>query len=114
MRAEEAAFVGALVHRFPMLLPTLQQHLDDYDGLLPHVFLGDITRWIVEKFDSEDDSQIKGLLIFIEDCFSEGNENERELITVSFLENLPLLGKGAKLRTRLGPNLLQQLNQLHS
>lgn len=46
MKARDLALVGELVSRVPELLPVLQAHLDDYDGLLPHLFMGDVTRWI--------------------------------------------------------------------
>ena len=113
MRAEEVAFVGALVHRFPVLLPILQVHLDDYETLLPHVFLADVTRWLVGKSGSRSDSDVNAVLLFLEACFSEGEEEERELISASFLENVPDPGEaGSELRGRLGPALAQGLDQI--
>lgn len=113
LRSAEVAFVGALVHRFPVLLPLLQEHLDDYDGLLPHVFLGDVTRWVLGHIESPADSEVGAVLVFFEACFAQGGEHERELISVSFLENLPRRGEpGAALRDQLGPDLLRQLDQI--
>jgi hypothetical protein len=43
MRAYEVALTGALCHRFPAFMPMLQEHLDDYDGLLPHLLMADVT-----------------------------------------------------------------------
>jgi hypothetical protein len=64
MRAREVAFVGALVHRFPALLSLLQRHLVNYDGLLPHVFMGDVTRWIVKELDSGSDASASRIARF--------------------------------------------------
>lgn len=112
MRASEVAFVGALVHRFMSLEPLLQEHLDDYDGLLPHVFLGDVTRWIVTSA-SEGSSEVTDVLGFFEWSFARGGEHEQELIAVSFLENLPSPGDpGAEVRSQLGPALTRQLEQI--
>lgn len=113
MRAGEVAFVGALVHRFRGLMPLLRDHLEFYDGVLPHVFLGEVTRWVLERASQPDDSEVARVLAFIEECFAAGGEHERELISVSFLENLPRRGEpGAELRDRLGPQLMHQLDRL--
>lgn len=113
MRAAEVAFVGALVHRFPILVPLLQEHLDDYDGLLPHVFLGDVTRWVLGRGLPSGSSEARAVLDFIEACFAQGTEHERELISVSFLENLPRAGEaGAEWRDQLGPELQRELEQI--
>lgn len=111
MRAAEVAFVGALIHRFPTLAPILQEHLDDYDGLLPHVLMADITRWVVEHFRTVgQEGLLREVLGFIEASFEAAQEHERELIIASFLENLPRAGEeGAALRDRLGPALRQHL-----
>lgn len=113
MRAAEVAFVGSAAHRFPGLMMLLQEHLDDYEELLPHVFLGDVTRWVAARALPPRDPEVEQLLAFIEARFAQGGEHEREMISVSFLENLPRPGEpGAELRNQLGPNLLRQLDQI--
>lgn len=113
MRAAEVAFVGCLVCRLPNLMPLLQEHLDDYETLLPHVLLGDVTRWVVERARPSVGPEVETLLAFFETSFVEMGEHERELISVSFLENLPPRGEaGSELRDQLGPNLTQQLRQI--
>lgn len=114
MRAAEVAFVGALVHRFPLLRPLLQEHLDDYDALLPHVFLGDVTRWVTNEFATGGRSEaLRAVLEFIESSFRDGHDHERELVAVSFLENLPRPDEeGSQLRRVLGPHLTKQLEAM--
>ena len=111
MRAAEVAFVGALVHRFPTLRPILQEHLDDYDALLPHVLMGDVTRWVVGEFRTHGESdRLREVLDFIESSYHQGDEHEQEIIAVSFLENLPRPDEQESgLRGLLGPSLTEQL-----
>lgn len=91
MRAGEVAFVGALAREVPELLPLLQEHLDDYDGLLPHVWLGDVTRWAIQQFKANPaDPSLKKTLKLMEQTLSrEGAQAEQELVSASFVENLP-------------------------
>jgi hypothetical protein len=114
MRAYEVAFIGALCHRFPMFMPILQQHLDDFDGLLPHVLMGDVTRWVVHRFSADAaDRTLREVLEFIESDFEGAPGEDRELVTASFLENLPQSGQdGAGVRALLGPALQEQLRQM--
>jgi hypothetical protein len=110
--ADDVAFVGALCYRFVVLMHLLQEHLDDYDSLLPHVLMGDVTRWVVQTFNSDAaDATLQQMLDFIESAFEEGRSEE--LISVSFLENLPRPGQGgAEVRALLGPALQDQLRQI--
>jgi hypothetical protein len=114
MRAAEFAFVGGLIHHFPVLTPILQEHLDDYDGLLPHILLGDLTRWIVDEFVAKGLSvDLQGMLEYIESSFQSGSNDEREIIGVSFLENLPAPEEGgSEIRRLLGPGLTAQLQMI--
>jgi hypothetical protein len=114
MRAEEVAFVGGLVYQFPVLAPILQEHLDDYDGLLPHVLLGEVTRWIVAEFAGSGPSVgLRNILEFIESSFRSGSNDGRELIAVSFLENLPRREESSsEILNLLGPQLTAQLQAI--
>lgn len=81
----------ALVHRVvaegPALEPLLSEHLDDMDGeLLPHLLFYDFTRWAqAQPLDSEDLSRF---LAVLEDAYAGQDMDQREVIYVSFLENL--------------------------
>ncbi len=107
MKAEDVAFVGDLAYRVPALMPALQEHLDDYDSLLPHVFMGDVSRWVVERYcATPDDQDLHALLDFIESTFETLGNEDRELIMASFLENLPRTGEsGAGVWELIGPTL---------
>lgn len=116
MRAATVAFVGALVHRFPELLPLLQEHLDDQDGeVLPHVFMGDLTRWLVRRFATAgaQDATLRQILGFMEDAYRSRDPEAQELLSVSLLENLPRPGEtGWEIRSIVGPALREELHRI--
>jgi hypothetical protein len=106
LAAQDVALVGLLVDRCPSLLPVLQQHVDDF-GLLPHVFFGDVTRWVVGRYITQpSDPELEAALELLEQEFARAEE----LICASFLGNLP--GKtdaGAGIRDCLGEELTKHL-----
>jgi hypothetical protein len=95
-------------------MPLLQKHLDAYDGLLPHVWMGDLTRSVISRFRTDAaDPLLRDVLDFIEMAFEQVGGEDRELITASFLENLPRREQvGAELRSLLGPALQDQLRHM--
>ena len=112
MSAQTVAFVGWLCREFPVLLPLLQEHLDDQNGeILPNVLLGEITRWLVCNFDSE--PNVKEIVATLEHAYSGGESTGvSELVAVSFLENLPRPGEdGAEIRNEIGPRMKKQLEE---
>jgi hypothetical protein len=112
--AYNITFVGALCWNFPVLMPLLRTHVDDYDGLLPHVFMGDVTRWVLQRFrlDSSD-TTLLAVLDFLELAFADATGEDRDLLSASFLENLPLKPEdGAGVRELLGSSLQNQLRKI--
>lgn len=112
MRAAEIAFVGALVYGNPWLVPILQEHVDDNDGVLPHLLLADVERWAETRLQSHGatDDQLRCVLGFLESGYAAGDPHIEELISVSFLELLPRQDEPlAELRDLVGPHLRKQL-----
>jgi hypothetical protein len=109
--ASEVAFIGALVGAHPWLLPILQEHIDDNDGVLPHLLLADVERWAEAQIEANgaDDDRLRALLGYLEDAFGSGDAEVDELIAVSFLELLPKGGAGSELRNLVGSRLRDQL-----
>lgn len=114
MRGYDVTFIGRLCCRFPEFIPLLQEHRNTYGVLLPHVLMGDITRWVIQRFHADaSDVTLRDVLDFIEEAFDGANAEVRELIAASFLENLPRPGQSdAGVRALLGPALVQQLRQI--
>ena len=102
-----------LCWRCPELLPVLQDHLATFDQLLPHVLMGDITRWAVRQYRAEPTgSALINALAVIEEAMSASQVDVSELISVSFLENLPTGDEpGARVITMLGPELRAELQR---
>lgn len=113
MNARDFVFLGVLIDRCPSLLPLLQEHIDTYDQVLPHVFLGELTRWIEDRYQADpDDLQLTTALGYIDEYFAAAGPKDGELIAASFLENLPHAGEpGAEIRDALGPSLREHLDR---
>jgi hypothetical protein len=89
------SFIQDLLRSVPELERLFKEHLDDNEGtVLPHVFMGDVTRFaIAATKDVHMESVLQRILAQMNTGVAEGNEDVRELVTVSFLENL--LGEDA-------------------
>jgi hypothetical protein len=105
-----ALFIEALLQRVAELTPVYEAHLNDNGTLLPHVFMGDVTRWTIAEVERYREETLRKLLSCLEDGLLVGPEDVRELIIVSFVENLmgettalsvlkPLMGE--KLKTEV-------------
>jgi hypothetical protein len=83
------AFVSRLISVAPELLEIYKLHLNDYDTVLPHVFMGDIARQILLMAkDKCKKASLSKLLTALEEGLKSGDEEICELISVSFVENL--------------------------
>lgn len=100
MSAATESFVRSLVADVPELEPILAEHLADFDELLPHVFFGELTRWAEQP--STTHTSLRRLLDRLDTGYADAGVDVRELITVSFLENL---AEGSPLGSVLGPTL---------
>lgn len=114
-------FIERLVDRFPALKPIFDEHISDNFGeVLPHLFLGDLTRYVVARFvegegesprqSNEAEQDVRRLLNELEQVYADGDGEIQELMSVSFLENLPRPGEEASgVRAWLGPEFSAQL-----
>jgi hypothetical protein len=113
--AVTVAFVGAMTHRCPWLLPLFAEHLGDQEGeVLPHLYMADVERWAereVDRAPAKVSVELRELLDFIEAEFVQHLHSEiAEVISASFLEHLPRLGEGgAALRDLVGPTCAARL-----
>jgi hypothetical protein len=115
MSKQTVSFVSSMVARFPSLYRLLEDHIRDNAGeVLPHVFFGEVTRYVLSLLVAargEPRRELIGdVLSYLEEAYAAGDEELRELISVSFLENLPGPGEsGAEVREMVGQNLRRQL-----
>lgn len=70
--------------------PLLAEHRDDYDEVLPYVFLADVTRWLVATAESGGDAGPVGqALAVLTHAYESGDDRARDLVVGGVLENLP-------------------------
>ena len=116
---EGETFVQRLLTRLPILDDVLQAHLTENEHLLPHVFFGDVSRFTLEQHarltsgDASARSILATLFEVMEQGAAEGSEYVKELVSVSFLENLAReLAQHPSLSAFLTPALKQELEPI--
>ena len=94
-----------LVAVAPALGPVLAAHRAEFDGeLLPHLFMADVTRWLVTG------GPAASVLAVLERHLAEGDTEVQNVIALSFLENLE--ATDTALRAALGPGLRAELQAM--
>lgn len=102
MTVATQALVHDLVRARPELRLLLDEHLEDNDGeLLPHVFFGDVTRWLVGNAGDKPEA-VRVVLDLLESAWSAQEESVHEVIALSFLDDL---GPDEAAALQLGPRL---------
>jgi hypothetical protein len=93
-------FIQGLVSSIPELQPLLSEHLADNNQLLPHVFMGDVTRFVITTCQQSQELRrratsasgleaiIRRITSILEEALTSGPEATKELVAVSFVENL--------------------------
>jgi hypothetical protein len=95
----------------PALQPVYDEHISDNDGLLPHVFFGDVTRFAIENAAvPASATAIERLLTILDETLADADAEVREVILASFVENLAGENAALKLlKPRMGLNLRRAL-----
>ena len=83
MAMKAKVFCEELVHKVPLLAGLLKEHLEDYDELLPHVFMSEVSRYVISHREGR-----KQIGEFLDECFRDYGDDIQNLIAVSFVENL--------------------------
>ncbi len=83
MNSKSVAFCEKLSSLSPRIVAILQVHVVDYDEVLPHVLLGEVTRYLIASATPE-----KSIVEALNVELREGHREVRELIAVSFVENI--------------------------
>ncbi|HEX4015135.1 MAG TPA: hypothetical protein VHX15_00220, partial [Frankiaceae bacterium] len=72
----------------PDFAAALEDHMAIYGMLLPHVLFGDLTRFVMDAHDSGDLQLAARCLAFLDEALRTGDEDTKNLVTVSFVENV--------------------------
>jgi hypothetical protein len=107
----------AIVAEVPGFRAEYEEHLADYGEILPHLLMGDLTRFTIRRYRemkltnlAEAREDVRLTLQLLERAMQIGDERLQELISVSFLENLHQAEEAyGGLRDLLGPALLREL-----
>jgi hypothetical protein len=107
------ACVNKLLDQVPELRYVYDEHIHDNNELLPHVFLGDVTRYVVHRVrlgETGPAKPVERILSVLEQYMGSGDEQVKELVSVSFVENLLKHDKVlASLKGLIGPNLQKEI-----
>lgn len=104
-------FVQSLLAAVPETREIHQLHLENNDEILPHVLLGDVTRFVIDTYRRSNTELLGRTLDFLEEAVSASDEKLQELVIVSFLENLHQAGNDYEgFKKTLGPNLRKNLS----
>jgi len=114
MTSSTHALTDRLTETFPQLRPLREEHLEAFGELLPHVLFGELTAWLVGEYvaapQAGPEAAWRRILAELERSYETGDVDTRELLYVSFLENLPYPQEpGAGIADHLGPHLAADL-----
>ena len=108
-------FIEKLAKEIPGGVPILEEHVKDFGEMLPHVFMGELTRYVLNLHKASGGSdpniqdKLRQILDRLEEGFAHGDDAVKELIGVSFLENLTGEEGRETLRGLLGPTMSEAL-----
>lgn len=118
------SFVDPMLVSVPELRPVVDEHLKDCEEILPHILMGDITRFVIDlhrrskcepKTTDEYEDTILRTVRFLVDLFTSSDTRLQNLVSVSFLENLDQAGRDyAEVKRRLTKPLLRELRYYES
>jgi len=99
------ALVDQLAQDVPGLAPMLAEHLADYDEVLPHVFFGELTPFLIglKNGSDADRAVLMKALSMLEEAWIRGHEDVTNVIAVSFIENLQGRGELRAMQEFFGP-----------
>lgn len=118
-------FISLLVREVPELVPLYENHLrDNLDELLPTVFMGEVTRFVVDAYyrsssatgDPQYWSGVSGRIMhMVERAAASADWELGNLVTVSFCESLLDLEEDDAaaywgIRNKMGPKLAEKMD----
>ena len=112
--ATNESFIGRLLRIVPELKDAYDEHVADNDILLPHVFMGDVTRFVLAEISCiKGDVVVKRILDCLENEMLAGSAESMGLIRASFVENLVGASKAMpKLKLIMGPALRAEVEAI--
>ena len=82
--------IEVMNERFPLLKPIYTNSIDEYEGL-PYIYFESVVyEYILNKIHKNEYEELKSIFKFVEDLLQQGDEQVKNLIEVSIIENLYL------------------------
>jgi hypothetical protein len=79
----------SLLEQVPEFKPTYDEHLADYDGLLPHVLMGELFVFASDAYARGEIVLLARIVNFINWAASSGDDDVRNVVHASFIEEVP-------------------------
>jgi hypothetical protein len=117
--SESQAAIRVLVAENPILQPILDEQVRDNDEILPHVVMADIARFLGRLVADQHDNpavlgEIDGIVRTLDAQLQAGADSVKNVIAVSFLEQLPSTGEpGTEIRELLTPALRKVFDEVN-
>lgn len=111
----DVQLVKDLVARFPILEDSYESHVFNMDGVLPHVYLYEVSQEVVQSFVSQDPDALdwRAVLAFLEEQLNRGVLAVSEVIVTSFLWYMPNPGEpGYEIVSHLGPTMSRKFHDV--
>lgn len=92
----------------PPVAALLREHREFYEETLMYVFLGEVARWLVGVAEGTvDDAAGAAADVYaaLEEAYVTGDRDTRGLLSVGFLENLPVYEEGHPVWQGMGPRM---------
>jgi hypothetical protein len=77
-----------LVERIPEFAPLLEEHIEDFDEVLPHTLFGAFTRFVLDARDRSDDQLVQKCLAFLAAAMRSGDAEIENLVGSTFIEEV--------------------------
>jgi hypothetical protein len=108
-----------IVEAAPGFRSTVEEHLADYDELLPHVLMADCSRLVASYFTGAptiasgppNERELQSVLSVLDRAMIEGDEATQNALAVSFVEHLWLQPYYPALYPFLGANIRAEIER---
>lgn len=90
----------------PEIVAIRDAHVAYYDEVIPHVLMGEIAQWVQQIWVEGQTDVVRRVIDSLESGYESLPDRDRNVVDVSFVENLPLPSEpGAGLTALLGSRL---------
>jgi hypothetical protein len=84
----QQSVVERIVSVHPDLRELLTRHVEESEGLIPYVFMGEVVQWVTLRHASGFDPDVATLIKLLEQLYEEGPDDVRDYIATGFVEDM--------------------------